>query len=319
MSYGSSASSLPGITDFKRAHDWFEKTTKPRSSKWGDNQRQLRNSRFYHYRIEKGDDYYDVCLYHTVMARFYAPAPDGSERKLYNGHNSMTSKQFMWHVLSVGHNPARITTEGINVAAPIYTGQSITDGDERFSAEFRFINNMLDVSRSMHTPHYRKVSNESDRLERANAKQKFEALVTLACMNIGEFADTSMLSASSGRPFRGTEITSEHTNSVKQIFMDNMNEGHINNFMDFARYAYEGIASKRGWNQGLRLKPRWGSYTPSPISDLAKPVTEKDLATSLHKHINDILGFSNKSGSEELPQFMPIGDYPRSNISTFSR
>lgn len=323
MSYGSSAHTLPCITNYKQADKLFNDTKAPRSTaKWQRNQRPLKDNRSYHYRIEQHNDgqYYDVCLYSTVMARFYAPEADGSERRLFNAHTSITSKAFMWHVLSLGHTPKRITTEGINVVAPVYTRQFIEDDGDKFSAEFRFVNDMLDVSRSMHTPHYRQVSNKADRDARAEAKQIFEPLVTLACMRMGEFAETCELQMQRGSPFSGVELTREQHRSVHDIFSGNLTEQDTNNFMGFAKQVYEGIASKRAWHQGLRLSERWyNNKHVDTVAALTKPVTEKDLATSLHKHISDILGLSRRSGSEELPQFMPVGDYPSSNVSTFSR
>ena len=95
--FSSSIHNLPTINDFESAHEWFTKTPKPvtRKGQWNDNQRPLKDTRSWHYRIEqgRGGDYYDVMLYTTAMARFYAPTPDG-RRVMYTAHNSNTSKQF---------------------------------------------------------------------------------------------------------------------------------------------------------------------------------------------------------------------------------
>ena len=95
---------LPFIRNYAEARAHWDKPFKTRSVKWSKFQRPLRNIAQKHYRLEAidPDEYIDVFLYSTNMARFYAPDPMGVERRLYVGDPSITSKKFMADVLGHG-------------------------------------------------------------------------------------------------------------------------------------------------------------------------------------------------------------------------
>ena len=92
MSFGN-ASNLERARHYEEAHRYFTQTAKPRSSKWSGYERPLGSNAQHHYRIVQGDEgrYYDVILYSTTMARFYAPNSAGETRICYNGDSRPTS------------------------------------------------------------------------------------------------------------------------------------------------------------------------------------------------------------------------------------
>ena len=128
MSYGLS-NNLPRLHNYLQAHAYFEGRAKPpRSKKYEINERPLASVTHAHYKIIKGENYYDIKLYSTIMARYYAPDAEGVERQLYMGHNSMTSRSFMWQVLFVSEVNETDSDTG-RVVMPIYSRSSIEDKD----------------------------------------------------------------------------------------------------------------------------------------------------------------------------------------------
>ena len=144
----SNTNNLARVRHYEEAHRYFTQTAKPRRSEWDDNERPLGTATQHHYRIEQRDDgrYYDVILYETTMARFYAPNNAGETRICYNGDNRTTSTCFMYRVLGVGTHRQREDTMGINRYVPI--------GSERdFSTDLRFDKGgRLMVAASTHAP-----------------------------------------------------------------------------------------------------------------------------------------------------------------------
>ena len=120
--YGNTTRALPRVYSYADAQAVFNRRGAVRSKKWAENERPLYKT-YYHYRIAKRDNYFNIILYNTVMARYYAPTMvDGKqhERRLFMGDNSVTSKDFMHHVL--GKNTwRRVENSQVGeVIAPVY-------------------------------------------------------------------------------------------------------------------------------------------------------------------------------------------------------
>lgn len=150
------------IYNYEMAERHFNREPAPRGKAWYTNQRPLDDARKWHYRLEKHDDgaYYDVCLYHTVMARFHRPEPDGTFRVQYEGDSRSTSSQFMWQVLHTQKEKPLRTTDGRDVVVPIVAGRTGQQfgADLWFRKESEFVAR-LDVARSSHRQIYKIVSN----------------------------------------------------------------------------------------------------------------------------------------------------------------
>jgi len=134
-------------------HDWgmaamrFSRTPQPRGKYWEPHERPLDNPRKHHYRLEKGANYYNVCLYHTVMARFYEPTDEGT-RVCYNYDGRTLSHQFMWRITNHARVMTYDTTDGRKVRVPV----GYEDRYDGFGADLWLVNGKLDVSRSKHRP-----------------------------------------------------------------------------------------------------------------------------------------------------------------------
>jgi hypothetical protein len=312
MSYGIS-NNLPRLRNFKQAHAYFEGRVKPpRSKKYEINERPLASVSHAHYKIIKHDTHYDIKLYHTIMARYYALDADGGVRQLYMGDNSMTSRSFMWQVLGVGGVNDTESDKG-KVILPIYSRSSIEDNGTPFSLDAYFKDDKLITDKSRHTQHFRFLSNNADKSERAQKKANLANYVMLATMRLPDYTDHVTLDHSMGRPFGEYSFVRHADDAVKGIVNGTPTEENINTFFQIGQTVFDMLASKRGYAQENFNLNTWRG-TKSTIKDLAQPVTENDFEVAMTKRCLTIAGANKQSHRVEIPQFPLIGEYPRSNV-----
>jgi len=302
------------LRNYNHAHTYFEGRAKPpRSKNYAINERPLASVSGAHYKIIKHDTHYDIKLYSTIMARFYAPDADGGLRQLYMGHNSITSRSFMWQVLGVGGVNDTQSDKG-QVILPVYSRSSIEDKDGMlFSLDAYFKDDKLITSKSSHTPHYKFLSNTADKSERAQKKANLANFVMLATMRLPDYKDNVTLDHSMGRPFGEYSFVHHADDAVKGIINGTPTEENINTFFKVGQAVYDMLASKRGYEQQEFNLNTWRG-TKSTIKDLAQPVTESDFEVAMLKRCLAIAGANKQSHRVEIPQFPLIGEYPRSNV-----
>lgn len=316
MSFGMSTN-LPYLSNYEKAHTYFEGRAKPpRSKNYEINERPLTSVTAKHYKIIKGENangkYYDLKLYSTIMARFYEPDADGGERKLYRGDSSMTSRSFMWQVLGVGSNNYLESDKG-EVIAPIYSRAAFDDMGIPFSLDAYFKDNKLITSKSHHTPHYKLLSSAEDRADRVQKKANLENYVLLAMMRMPDYADNVDIDGRMGRPFGEYNFVHHAKEAVDDIINGTPTEENINTFFKIGQSVFDMIASKRAYDQqGFNLNS-W-SGKKGTLADLKKPVTESDFSKALTKRCLAIAGANKQSQKIEIPQFAPVREYPHSNV-----
>jgi hypothetical protein len=314
--FSSSIHTLPSIETWEAAHNTFNNTPRPRSTqKWDDNQRPLKDNRSWHYRIEQrnGGEYYDVCLHHTVMARYYKPTPTG-RRVLYTGHPSNMSKQFMRGVLNVRHYNTWTTTDGRLVAVPIANRDSITDKGSTFSADLWLVKHevlygkYIDVAKSSHTTQYIKRMSPDDKAAHKRARANMENLTTLACMRIPEFFGRVHIDYDLLEPFKGINMGFDTRQALEAItsgqfaaLKPESQERRINAFMLLAEDVYDYEATKVA-----AKKPS------ESLAAIAEHVTEKVLADALWRLAKrECSTLKRRSDAIQLAPFMDVKDYPR--------
>jgi len=318
---------LPYIRNYIDAKKWWDEHPKPpRSRKWEDYQRPLYNTASKHYRLESmsPDEYIDVVLYHTVMARYYKPTPDGKQRRLYMGDGTITSRSFMCDV--VGVNPwgnTESTPDGGKVIAPIYCRSFMSDGGHEFSADFMFdANNRLLVDESRHTKHWRRVSNECDKAKRKHIREMFSIYLDLAMLRLPEFEAHADIDRYAGQPFSGNDSWKDNQ-GVDQMYQAMLKgelpeQDDIDKFFEVARSAFNTLASKRAYNQdGFNMESWYTKQKGIPANtyaDLEKPITGADLRKALEGKVIKICGANAQTGHLPIPQFPSTDDYPRSNV-----
>ena len=326
--YAGRTHTLPFIRDYAEARKWWNEHPKPpRSKKWDDYQRPLQGTAFKHYRLESmfPEQFIDVVLYQTTMARYFAPDADGNERRLYMGHGTITSRNFMGNVLNLSIYCNTVeTTDGRTVVAPIYQRDFLRVDGAPFSADFLFTpDNKLIVEKSSHTRHWRKVSTADDRAERAGIRELFKPYLDIAMFRMQAYEANVTLNHRIGRPFGelGDGYTHQKAiNNMRKALERNEEptQDDINLFFDLGQHVFDGIASKRGYAQDDFTLDSWYSQHAkrplSPLSDLDRPVTADDLRKSLTDRIVKLTDANTPSGWEEIPQFVVESEYPRSNV-----
>jgi hypothetical protein len=289
----------------------------------------------HHYRIEQhsqadGQEWYDVILYRTPMARFYKP--EGARRRvLLNGHNTTMSNQFRWSVLRYGRRfNTQAIFEGMEYTAivPIHTRNSITDKGEQFCVDMWFDDYLLDVAASKHTRHYTRKSSDEDKQQRKDVRQAVQGVLLMACMKLHEYERDAEVSKHYVYAFSNEATPQRDEYFAMQCFVDgDFNQDALTTFLGTtAQKAYNSLASHRLDKEG-KLKYEhdlytWANYQRKPSGieqatpyDLEQRVTEKDLETRLWNTIKRTTSLCTQSKAVELPQFADV--LPTSNITTY--
>ena len=314
--YGNTSRNMPYVRTYAEAEKQFNVRGAVRSAKWAAHERPIYKT-YHHYRIIKHAEYYDLVLYHTVMARYFTPTMvDGKlhERRLYMGDQSMTSRDFMWHVLGVSQGKREILAdENKVVIAPVYHRSSLHHDGASFSADYHYVDGVLDTTKSMHTKHYRKVSSKEDRAERAEVVKVFEPYIMLAQMRMPEFHNNAEVTRNTGTPFSGGSER-RYQDSVRDMAEGSTDQIAINHFFELCQNAYDVLASKRGYKQANFNMGSWQNRTVDSIDKLEKQITPPEFRTAIIGRINRLTGGDQRSEAVEIPQFVVESDYPRTNI-----
>ena len=306
-----------------------------RSSAWQPNERPLDPKPRTEHKLIEGSNsygkYFDVKLYQTVMARFYEPkVEDGKrvERRLYQGHASQTSQQFMRHTLYVdlGVNK-QLDSEGRysddSVIMPIYTKHFMVDGDDNtpFSLDAVFVDGKLSIPESEHTKHYRLVADKDVRQHKAKVAAHFEPYIMLAQMRMPEFRASCSINYDLGRRFGGEGFNRAYYMAMQELWESpEPRQQDIDVFFAMCQKAYDIIASKRGTEQpDFQIKGSWytrNTSTDNTVDDLAKPIEMTEFRRAILDRIHKYVGSNSMKKPEEVKQFPKSSEYPRSNIHT---
>ena len=316
---------LPYIRNYTEAKAHWDKTPhNTRSKKWRPDQRPLRNIQQPHYRLEttNSDEYIDVKLYQTTMARYYKPDAHGVQRRLYMGHHTITSRKFMHDVLGVsGHDNLVKLVNGEKVHAPIYDARlADLPGGIACSAEFYFDrDNLLIPAMSRHTRHWQIVATDDDKARLKEMRTAWAPYLDLMMYRLPEFEAEVSLQYSRGRPFSSSYIPYEDASrlvdmNTRMFTGATPTEEHIEALVRLSQTVFNGLASKRGHAQdGFVLTHPWAyanNIKSDKYSKLDKPVTAHDLRKSLSNKLEQILSAKRRSGYAEIPQFVALGSMP---------
>ena len=304
-----------------------------RSIAWKPNERPLDPKPRSEHRLIEGSNeygkYFDVKLYQTVMARFYEPkVVDGKrvERRLYMGHSSQTSQQFMRYTLSVdlGLNIHWTPEDRDNQPVwPIYAKHFMVDGDNDtpFSLDAVFVDGLLDPVQSEHTKHYRLVADKDVRQFKAKVAAHFEPYIMLAQMRMPEFKAECRLDYKYGQAFGGEGYNRAYYMAVQEMWtVSEPQQQDIDVFFEMCQSAYNIIASKRGADQeNFQMAGSWynrNTSTDNTVDDLKKPIEMNEFRRAILDRIQKYVGSNSLKKPEEVKQFPKNSEYPRSNIHT---
>jgi hypothetical protein len=313
--FGNTTRHMPYVRTYAEAEEQFNKRGAVRSKNWAENERPIYKT-YHHYRVVKHAEYYDLMLYRTVMARYFTPQTiDGKlhERCLYMGDQSITSRDFMYHVLAVERGLRETLPAGTKVIAPIYHRSSLHHDGTNFSADYLYVDGVLDTTKSVHTRHYRKVSSKDDKAQRAEMVKRFEPYIMLAQMRMPEFHNNTEVNKRIGQPF-GAGNERKYRDAIRDMAEGSTEQTDINHFFEMCEDAYTTLVSKRAYNQHGFNMGNYRNPGTDPIDKLEKPVTPSEFRTAIVGRINRLTGAHERTELVEIPQFVVESDYPRTNI-----
>ena len=319
--------------NYEEAEGTFNMRGAVRSNKWAPNERPLDPKPQTHHKLIKGHNtygtYYDIKLYETVMARFYDPEMENGkrvERRLYMGHGSQTSRQFMYHTLGVnlGSNRQR-DSSGLysddSIIMPIYEKHFMQDEGVMFSLDAFYVDGVFAPEYSHHTPHYRLVADNDVRKFKQRVAAHFEPYIMLAQMRMPEFKAECTLDYNLGRKFGGEGFNRAYYMAVQEMWTDpEPRQDDIDIFFEMCQKAYDIIASKRGAEQeDFVMSGSWyqrKQQSDSTVDELAKPIEMAEFRRAILDRIHKYVGSNSLKKPEEVKQFPKHSEYPRSNIQT---
>ena len=334
---------LPYIRNYKEADTYFIDTKKPpRSKRWEENERPLKNSSAHYYRLtrHRGGEFYDVVLYNTIMARFYKPTVEGHERRMYMGHSTQTSKSFMDTVLYVSpitfmpvqplERPYyRWDEEDKKVAVFIGEGKSIGHHvGMDYSADLWFdADGLLLVDKSRALEACRLFSTAEDKARRKELRQLMEGYAMLMAMRLPEFLnENTMVSSRDTIAFNKVKSDDhglrEFVVAVKRG--EQPTERHIEALVNYTDNAVSALASRRAadfvslpwvgtcFKELRTLHQGVVNMAKLDIDDLK--ISEKDVIKTVTSKLLRVCGAEAPTGRVPYPSFRPAVDLPRSNL-----
>lgn len=295
----SNTNNLERVRNYEEAHRYFTQTAKPRRKGWSDNERPLGTAAQHHYRIEKSNaayaDYYDVILYATTMARFYAPNSAGETRICYNGDSRVTSTQFMSRVLWIEQVQTYKDTEGIERYVPIGSQRSFST-DLWFNKEGQLL-----VKCSTHAPIVSVHASKALLEWKADLKRKLDPLICLMEIAVQETLDDGV---GSGAYDAGRAFSSPKVNGLAQYLLKawveedcpKLTAHGVEHLRDLYITCATFIIDRRLYSSTSR-----GSYHKITQYTQPKPAA---VTTSVLNYLAKYAPYSVKRSEErELPQF----------------
>lgn len=323
--FSSTIHQLPCLPNFEGAHKYFEATKKPRSARWADNQRPLKDTRSTHYRIERheryGEVFYDLVLYSTSMARYYAPDADDNRTSLYMWHDSVSSRDFMYHV--VGNSPKllkRQATDNRILAVPYAASETIKDHGTSFTCKLVMDSDKrIDVANSWHPQMYRFVETAADKAVRLAFEKEVENVLLLSAMRLQDYE----------REFKYISHTDGFSKMETKVRIGDLYKAHgfdgpfIQGVFEMSQDVYNFLRSKRhimaGGQEARYRYVSGASCWDDPDTIIGERVTEKDFIKTLKGHVLTRINMKLKRGAVRLPKWMPYDDYPGTVASGFLR
>ena len=328
--YGISTRNLEVIRSYDEAHEYFTNRRKPRTVRWADNQRPLRDTRSTHMRIEsgikEGVHYYDLCLYRTSMIRFFKPNEAGDQAVHLLWHWSNSSAAFMYAQNWYGRKRMK-TTQNKDVSLVISGESAIAQslfGDEFTVRLVLDKDGRIDTERSVHIPIFSRRSSATLRAKRREFKERMSTILDLVEMRHSSFVDTAVLDISTGKPFSADNapayrMTGDELRKLRDgDLCPNVLTGLTHQAMEYGESAFHSIMNRRAY--AIQPTSYWGRRPsvnpdmPTIINDerllkqdpqvieMLMP-TPEDVRKSVLNRLLDLAGLSGGDSPKPYPQF----------------
>lgn len=336
MSFSSSIHNVTRICGYNQAVRHFEETKKPRTVRWGEDERPLYNTRSHHYRLVKGSDdyapYYDLVLYDTSMIRYYQPDANGDSRVLVRGHHTPMSNNFLWHHgFQRGKQFNCVDGYGNEREGKMLLNHHVNTQSARehgvprdFSADLYFLKsngedyyNLLDLTRSKHIPGYKAASSDEDKAKRKQLKGIVDHWIELLGYRLEEYLNTEM----SGDKFNkwqlnraGDSFTTaldllswdekESINAALRHALNGVDEAmNTEIFVNAMTQFGHAVATHLKGVRDNQAKGEWDYDRRTYFREESKPVTRADFRKSMESHLISLLNLREGSARVDIGQF----------------
>lgn len=205
--FGIHTGNMEWIRNYESADKYFNETTKPRTRRWLDHQRPLRDTRSTHLRIEKGHyngvDCYDLVLYQTPLVRYFKPNEKGERAVWLQNHYTNSSQKFI-HAAGWWNRKMLRRDDGKEFQLQL-SGQSLMALDlwgDSFTCKLVFnANNEVMMDKSVHIPFTRRVSSSTQRAKRKKFLASLTPIFDMLEMQYQSFISDIVIDDGNGRPF----------------------------------------------------------------------------------------------------------------------
>ena len=316
------------ISGYNQAARYFEETKKPRSVRWGEDERPLYNTASHHYRIVKGEEngvsFYDLVLYSTPMIRYYKPAINGEQRVLVRGHSSTASRAFVWrHGMGMG-KPLRCVDgngqvrEGKLLLNPATHNSDTFGVPYNWSADLLFTDDRLytvDATRSRHIPIYKAATSDEDKWARKKVRTLCDHWIELLGYRLDEYLTNEIDTNMWQKQRAGESFTSaldllswKETHVIRDAVRDGLggDEGEMDGetFVNAMTKLGHAVATHL---QGVRENQRgrsWDRVLQKYVWEKElQPVTRADFRKSMESHLISLLNLRTGSARVDIGQF----------------
>ena len=312
------------ISGYNQAARYFEETKKPRTVKWGEDERPLYNTRSHHYRIVKGEDYFDLVLYATSMIRYYKPDANNHQRVLVRNHYSAASGNFLWHH-GLGRNRSLwcIDGNGNGREGRLLLNQAVHNSEKfgvpyNWSADLMFTDDSLrsiDLTRSRHVPGYKAATSEEDRAKRKKLKTAVDHWIELLGYRLDEYLNSEI----DANNYRLREAGDAFTSALNLLSyqegeilrvaigeaLDDEDRGSFNcpSFSDaMTKLGHAVVTHLQGVREN-QARGAWCYHKRAYEMSEVQPVTRADFRKSMESHLIGLLGLREGSARVDIGQF----------------
>lgn len=317
------------ICGYNQAARYFEETKKPRTVKWGEDERPLYNTRSHHYRIVKGEDYFDLVLYSTSMIRYYKPSLTGEQRVLVRGHGSTASRAFVWHhCMGMGKPLNCVDGYGLIREGKLVLNQAVHAAEKfgvpyNWSADLMFTDDSLrtiDVTRSRHIPIYKAATSDEDKAKRKQLKQTVDHWIELLGYRLEEYLNTK-IDTNKWQLQRAGEAFTSAADLLTWNEQDMLRNGlklvvekedsswlELDGFVNAMTQLGHAVATHLQGVRENKARGRWKydsnlhKYVKEETKPL-EPVTRADFRKSMESHLISLLNLREGSARVDVGQF----------------
>jgi hypothetical protein len=317
---------LKRICGYNQAARYFQETKKPRTVRWGEDERPLYNTRSHHYRIVKGEDsfaaYYDLVLYSTSLIRYYKPDANNHQRVLVRGHSSTASRSFLWHHgMGMTRHLWCIDGYGVGREGKLLLNHAVHNSDKfgvpyNWSADLTFTDpdlTTIDLTRSRHVPGYKAASSDEDKAKRKQLKTTVDHWIELLGYRLDEYLNTEIDTNKWHKQRAGESFTSaldllswkEHA-EIKVSLQHAIEGGDLicdEGFTNAMAQLGHAVATHLQGVRENKANMGWDYEKHAYIMDAVKPITRADFRKSMESHLISLLNLRTGSARVDIGQF----------------